>query len=204
MIKELIEKINNHSGEFLCEAIGAEENKKIVNFSHTIEPPEKANDIPHVGDIAEFYSLIGSLTLYYCPESDEAAYYLGHPTEWESFEEEFSDWLDMLDEDEEEEVLPPWFRSHKVIGEIPASGNFILLVTGGDESGVIYSFDHDGFEFKKLGSTIEEFILLALDPTPDYFSEIVTYMRFTLESDEHQWWARELRHNSGKIVRNND
>ena len=31
----------------------------------------------------------------------------------------------MLDEDEQEEALPPWFGSHKVIGEIPASGNSI-------------------------------------------------------------------------------
>jgi len=202
MIENLLERIRNHEGEFLCEAIGAEENTKLVKFSHSVDPPSPSVQVPDVGDLNEFYSAIGSLTLYSVPTNYEAAYYIAPPSEWENLESDFSDWTDMVDEDEEEEVFPTWFGSHNVIGEIPGTGNYILVVTDGAEQGAIYSFDHDGFEFKKLGSSIEEFVLNALDPDSNQFLDLVTHMRFISNDNDQQWWARELRHNSGKVVRN--
>ena len=202
MIEKIIESIRNHEGEFLCEAIGNEDNTKVVKFCHIIVPPKLNSEIPKVGDINDFYLLAGSLTLYACPESNEAAFYIAHPEEWDSLEENFADWVNMLDEDED--ALPCWFESHKVIGEIPASGNYILVVTGGEESGAIYEFEHDGFEFIKIGSSLENFLLNTLDPDPNAFSQIASHMRFISGASDQQWWARELRHNSGKVVRNND
>lgn len=202
MVDSLLEKIGSHAGEFLCETRSSEPDTKQVRFCHKIEPPKESIDLPKVDGIHEFYSKIGSLTLYYCSESDEAACYLAHPVEWESLEEGIADWVYLLDEDEEEEILPTWFESHKVIGEIPGSGNYILLVTSGDESGSLFLFDHDGFEFTKVGATIEEFVLNTLDPDPEAFAELITYMCFMSGSSSQQWWARELHHNSGKIVRN--
>ncbi len=202
MIKNLVEKIQEHEGVFLCEAIGSEESTKLVKFTHSIEPPRPGVQIPKVGDLNEFYSSIGSLTLYSCPDSFESAYYIAHPSEWEELESDLSDWTYLLDEDEEEEALPSWFGSHKVIGEIPSSGNYLLVVTSEIDPGAIYSFDHDGFEFKRVGSSLEEFVQNTIDPDPGTFCDLVTYMRFTSEDSDYQWWARELRHASGKIVRN--
>ena len=204
MIEVLAEKIRTHSGEFLCEAIGNEAATKLVKFSHTLDAPIGNAKVPEAGDIGDFYSLIGSLTLYFCPDSDEAAFYIGHPSEWETLEEGFADWVDMLDEDEQEEALPSWFGTHKVIGEVPSSGNYILAVTDGDESGAIYEFEHDGFEFIKLGNSISEFILKAIDPDPTSLSQIASHMRFISGSRDQQWWAKELHHDSGKVVINAD
>jgi len=203
MIKKLIEIIRNHKGEFHCEAIGAEDNKKIVKFSHTIEAPAKDFEKPNIGDLNEFYSLVGSLTLYSCPEFFEAGYFLAPPSEWGALEEDLSDWTDMVDEDEEDEAFPSWFGSHKVIGEIPGTGNYILVVEAGSEVGAIYTFDHDGFEFRKVGSSLEEFVLKTMDPSPDAFVDLVSHMRFTSDDSEYQWWARELHHNTGKVIKNN-
>jgi len=199
---EIIEKIKEHCGEFLCEAIGSKEHKKTVSFSHVIEPPITNVNVPGAGDLKDFYSLVGSLTLFFCKESDEAAFYIADPDQWEDMEEGFSDWVDMLDEDEEEEALPEWFGSHKVIGEIPASGNYILVVTEGEESGSIYEFEHDGFEFIKIGDSLAGFIDKALDPDESTFTQIASHMRFIAGSTNQQWWARELHHNNGKVIRN--
>ena len=200
MIKKLAEKLKKYSGAFLCEAIDFEDNTKIVEFSHVLEPPIGGSEFPEVGDVSEFYSLIGSLTLYACPESDEAAFYIEHPSQWKSFEEGFADWVDTLGEDEQEEALPSWFGAHKVIGEIPASGNYLLLVTGKDEAGAVYEFEHDGFEFIKLGRSIEEFVLKAIDPDPDALSQIASHMRFVSSASDQQWWIKELHHDFGKVV----
>lgn len=204
MISETIENLSKSNGEFLCEAIGNEMKTKNVSYSHIIEPASTMAEIPPVGDAHQFYSIANTLTLFNCPESDEAAFYIGSPDEWNAFEEEFLEWVDMLDEDEQEEALPSWYGSHKVIGEIPASGNYILLVTDGEKAGSIYEFEHDGWEFIKLGGNLNDFILNAIEPSPEMLSTIASHMRFVACRDEQQWWIKELRFKSGETIINED
>ena len=204
MLNNIESVIKQHKGEFFCEAIGMVSKTKMVTFSHSVEPTEKLSSVPNVGDLRDFYSIFGSLTLFFCPESNEAAFYIAKPSEWSAIDEDFTGWVDYLDEDEEKELLPSWFGSHLVIGEIPASGNYLLSVTSGKELGAIYEFEHDGFEFIRLGSSLEEFIQKAIDPDISAFSAMASHMRFTAANEDQQWWARELRHASGKVIRNDD
>ncbi|WMS88753.1 hypothetical protein [Pleionea litopenaei] len=198
---ELLKQLKEHNGEFVCEEIGAEENLKRVEFRHIFEPPKNNIEIIDITGLNEFYALTGSLTLYYCEESREAAFYIAHPEQWEALADGFSDWVDMLDEDEEEDALPSWFGTHKVIGEIPASGNYILVPTEGVEEGAIYEFEHDGFEFIKIGSSIFDFIYKALDPDETLLMEMASHLRFVSDSSTQQWWITELRHHHGKVVK---
>ncbi|AOE50928.1 hypothetical protein [Kangiella sediminilitoris] len=203
MDKELLQKIKGHHGEFLCEAIGSESKEKIVRFKHHIEPPQSSFSVPNIGGLREFYDLASSLTLYSCEKDNEAAFYIAKPEQWETLENEFSGWTNMLDEDEKEAVLPDWYGEHIVIGEIPASGNYILVITDGFEAGATYEFEHDGFEFIKLGNSITDFVQKALDPDEAAFTNMASHMRFIDGESDQQWWARELRHHHGKVITNN-
>ena len=199
-MQKLIEELNKQTGEFYCEAIDNKTDTKIVEFKHIIEPPYESEIILKDTTLKEFYSAIGSLTLFYCSDGEEAAFYISHPSGWELLELAFDDWVDMLDEDEEKECLPDWFGEHKVIGEIPSTGNYILTVTEGNEKGAVYTFDHDGFEFEKLGDNITEFIRTTINPNSNILTGMASHMRFISGNSYQQWWIKELRHNSGDVV----
>lgn len=201
VLNDLLEKVKHHSGEFLCEGIGNRDSTKTVPFIHQIEPPQVGLDVPNVGDLQDFYKSFGSLIMYVDEASFDAALMVAAPSEWPRLESEFSDWTDMVD-DEEEDVFPGWFGSHRVIGEIPGTGNYVLAVTDGDEAGSIYVFDHDGFEFSKLGQNLESAILAMLQPDESIFIEMASHMRFISGDSMQQWWAKELRDNTGHVVRN--
>lgn len=201
MFIELEKELKTRGGEFVCEAIGDESEHKVVQFSHLVEVPAASVSVPDVGDLMAFYATFASLTLFFCSESNESAFYIAKPEQWPALADEFADWVDDLDEDEHSELLPPWFGCHLVIGDIPASGNYLLVVTEGEHSGAIYEFEHDGFAFIKRGNTLFDFIQRAIDPDEAAFSAMASHMRFTSINEHRQWWARELRHNSGKVVR---
>ncbi|MFT7150885.1 MAG: hypothetical protein ACI82Q_002760 [Nonlabens sp.] len=203
MINTLKERVQQHEGEFLCEAIGSEADTKVVKFTHLIEEPVDNVKVPQVGDIPDFYAAFGSLALFFCPESDEAAFYIARPDEWPALEEDFSGWVDLTDEDDQE-LLPAWFGDHFVVGEIPSSGNYLLIVTSGNETGSVYEFEHDGFEFIKLAASLDEFILKSLSPDVADFSAMASHLRFISNDYDQQWWAIELRTNDGKVLKNED
>jgi len=205
VIHDAVESLKGHYGEFLCELIGSGTENKIEKFIHKLSEPTATDNVSSSSEISEFFLKQGSALLYFCPESGDAAFHLANPTEWDELEEEFSEWIEMLDDDEKSDALPPWFGSHKVIGEIPSSGNYLLVVESGGELGSIYMFDHDGFEFYKLASSLSEFISTVIDPNPRFLSSMASHMRFVTDDNWHQqWWLKELRHNSGKVVVNVD
>ena len=201
MLNDLLEKVQGHSGEFLCEGISNRNDTKTIAFVHQIEPPDSELEVPNVGDLQDFYKSFGSLIMYVDEPSLEAALMVAAPSDWPRLESEFSDWTDMVDENEED-VFPAWFESHQVIGEIPGTGNYVLVVTDGEEAGSIYVFDHDGFEFNKLGESLEAAILAMLQPDESLFIQMASHMRFISGDSMQQWWAKELRDNSGHVVRN--
>lgn len=199
-IHELVEILKKHNGQFLCEGIGNESNTKLVKFEHIIEGPIETEMTLNDAKLKEFYLTMRSLTLFYCEEGEEAAFYISHPSGWESLEEGFEDWVEMLEEDEQEDCLPKWFGEHQVIGEIPGTGNYLLTVTAGNESGAIYSFDHDGFEFEKLGDNINDFIRLAISPNSKKLMNMASHMRFISGNTNQQWWLKELQPKLGETV----
>ncbi len=71
--------------------------------------------------------------LYFDEKSGDAALYIARPDQWDSLNSYFSDWLEGLDQDEREELLPEWLDNYLTIGEIPHSGNFILVPTAGEK-----------------------------------------------------------------------
>lgn len=201
MLEELRKAVEAHSGTFHCTEIGNETKTKDVEFRHVFDPPF-ATDVPMPSPkMADFYRTFSRLSLYHVSASDEAAIYIGSPDEWPTLEGYFRDWTEDLSKEEEEELLPPWIHDCVVIGEIPSSGNYLLVPLSGEQQGFVFEFEHDGFEFIELAPDIETFVHQLLDPDPRVLTAMASHMRFVEEHDlAAQWWIAQMRDNRGNMV----
>lgn len=192
--------VKNHSGEFVCEQINNKGTTKIIPFKHLYDPPITSPEVPKIEKLPEFYMTFGRLVLYYDEKSGDAAVYIANPNEWEGLRERFCSWLEDLDEDEKSDLLPAWIENYLVIGEIPRSGNFLLVPTTGKAAGHIFEFEHDGFEFIELAEDIEEYVNTMIHPDSRTLTNMASHMRFIEDDPMIQWWIRELRDNKNNVV----
>lgn len=87
------------------------------------------------------------------------------------------------------------------IGEVPSSGNYFMAPLAGPETGCIYEFEQDGFEFIRHAPDIEYFVSCLLDRSPSKLPEMASHFRFVENEDwSVQWWLQEMRDNRGNIV----
>lgn len=198
--KDLKQKIENHTGVFECVPRGDEPGRKEFTFEHIIEVPSEIKNIPDVGGLREFYLTFGSLRLYLHSPSGDSAYYIARTEEWDVLSGHFQNWCHMLEEEERNELIPAWVDTAVAVGEIPSSGNYLLVATKGSESGCIYEFEHDGFEFLKLSKNIAEFLQMALAPTSRTLTNMASHMTFIQNDPMEQWWIKEMRDNKGHVV----
>jgi hypothetical protein len=194
--------VDTHSGVFHCISIDNDALTKSVSFRHEFDPPVAFGiEIP-TEKLKDFYDTFGNLLLYHEPTSGDAAFYIASPVQWGSLEGYFRLWIEGLDEDEEIELLPSWIDNCIVIGEIPESGNYLLIPLSGEKRGFVFEFEHDGFEFIERAPDIEQFVHQLLDPDASALSRMASHMRFVENEDQStQWWITEMRDSRGNIVR---
>lgn len=151
------------------------------------------SQLPEVPELIALYSRYGSIRLYqdtvfYAPWGRySSAFYIAHPDEWPELKDYFSGWLDDLSEEEAEEFLPDWIEDYVVIGEIPNSGNYFLVPLTGSETGSVYEFEHDGFEFIKQGNSISEFIAKLCTVTDELLEQIMGHTCYFDGKTNTQW-----------------
>jgi hypothetical protein len=143
----LLSAVQAHHGIFLCERIDEPRITKEAPFRHLVTAPQPDVEVPALGRLDDVYKAFGSITFYHHEASGDAARYLAAPAEWPALADALADWLEMLDEDELEAILPHGLEGCVVIGETPASGNYILVPKSGPNTGKVIEFDHDGCEF---------------------------------------------------------
>jgi hypothetical protein len=200
-INKLKQLIIQHSETFHCTGRGENSKSKQVQFKHITTPPITCNSLPDIGKLNEFYSIFGDLRLYHDEETGDSAYYIANPDQWETLQMYFNERTDYLDEDERKELLPDWIDTFIVIGEIPNTGNYLLMPTSGDKTGYVIEFDHDGFEFTELGANIAESVANLLNPNSTSLSCIASYMTFIESGSTEQWWIEEMSDSNGNIVK---
>lgn len=196
--------VRDHAGDFLLEKIHDAKTTRTVRFAHRVEPPVDTTDLPDVRGLRDFYDTFGSLVLYHDDASGDAARHIASPDAWPQLHAGFSDWLDGIDEDELEEMAPAWVGTCLVVGETPASGNYILVPVDGDDAGKVFEFDHDGFEFTERGEDLADYIRRLLTPDGARLTDLASHMRFTGGDWSVQWWIRELRDDRGHAARTRD
>jgi hypothetical protein len=197
--ESLLSAVQTHAGEFLCEQIHEVAITKVVRFHHLTSPPS-GHSVPDVPGLKEFYSTFGSLELYCDGESGESAYYIGTEAQWSELAKDFQSWLEGMNEDELAECVPLWTNDCIVVGEVPSSGNYLLIPTSGTDAGKVFEFEHDGFEFIELGSSLPSFVLRTLSPDARQLTGMATHLRFVTGDPRVQWWIREMRDNRGHVV----
>lgn len=214
-LHDLDTAVRTHFGDFVCEQINDTSITKRVAFRHVVTESTGTDDVPDVGRLIDVYDTFGTIEFYHIDESGEAAKYLAPPSKWEKLYDEFYLWVeDMLDHSADEddgelapeldiEPLPAWVDTCIVIGDVPRSGNFILVATEGDQAGHVFEFDHDGYEFTHQANDVVEYIGKLLKPDSLMLTEIASHMRFIEDGDDDlQWWIHEMKDNRGHLVTN--
>lgn len=200
MLTELATAIAAHTGTFKCVEIHNESNVKDVRFRHQSSPSNANVPVPSVPGLQDFFRTFESLMMYVDEQSGDTAYYIASPAQWVELDGYFRPWLDGLDAEDVAEYVPAWIDDCIVIGEIPHSGNYLLVPLTGTEAGVAYEFEHDGFEFIKVAETLPEFVMSALDLDSRRLTNIASHLRFVTEGSDNQWWISELRDSRGNVV----
>ena len=201
MLESLQAAVSAHTGTFRCVEINRRQNTKVVHFRHLGAPPQAALCVPDVPGLQPFYQTFESLTLYVDDATGEAAYHIASPAQWADLDDDFRPWLDDLDDDERAEYLPNWIDECLVVGEIPHSGNYLLVPTSGPDAGKVVEFEHDGVEFLELGASLPDFVLKSLDLDATRLTAMASHLRFMTEGDDAQWWIEVLQDNRGNVVR---
>lgn len=200
-LEALRSAVESHTGVFSCSEIHNDSNTKTVQFRHVAVPAVSESVVPDIAGLRDFYDTFAQLTLYAEESSGEAAFVIGSPSDWAELDEDFRPWLDGLDEEEVADLIPDWVNSCFVVGEVPHSGNYLLLATDGPDTGKVFAFDHDGFEFNELGTTLPDFVARTLDLDSRRLTAIASHIRFIAPNENRQWWINELRDNRGNVVR---
>lgn len=193
--------VRAHSGQFHCERIRHSDEKKVVNFRHKASMPTPHKPLPEIGRLGDFYDTFGSVILYVDEESGDAARQIAGPHAWSELYSQFNDWFDSSSGEELEELAPKWIKQCLAIGEVPRTGNYLLMPVSGDVAGHVFLFDHDGFEFTDCADDLVEFVEKMLAPNDELLLDMATHMRFIDGDDSIQWWIRELRDNRGNVAR---
>lgn len=205
-LTDLHRAVSEHTGEFTCERLRKPDETRVVTFKHLIQPAAPLDEaaqaaIPDVGPLRAFYATFGALMLYHDAQSGEAARYIAPPAEWASLHDGFAGWTQDLSDEERANTLPPWVEHCVVVGEVPRTGNYIVVATDCEHAGQVFEFDNDGFAFTPKGKDIVAYVEQLLTPDAAALTEIASHMRFTDRNYGTQWQILEMRDNRGKHVR---
>lgn len=198
---DLLKAVETHHGSFFCTRINQPDETRTIPFRHQYTlPAARPNKLP-LKQLEDFYDTFASLRLYHDAVSQDAAYYLASPAEWDGLASQFRLWLESLDETEQD-LKPAWTDNCLVLGEIPQSGNYLLMPLSGERCGFVFEFEHDGFEFIERASDLEQFVFQLLAPNPALLAGMASHMRFVDQNHAAaQWWIVEMRDNQGQVVR---
>jgi hypothetical protein len=199
-LDELYNAVAAHRGTFTYTRYGGGASKEI-EFRHEFAVADGSPPELPIEELSPFYSTFASLRLYCNPVSGDSAFYIATPGEWPYLEEDLRMWFEGLSEAECAELLPSWIEDCVVIGEIPASGNYLLVPLVGPERGWVFEFEHDGFEFIACAHSVEQFIQQVLDPDTLTLKGMSSHMCFMDGSDPAaQWYIVQMRDNRGNTV----
>ena len=206
-IENLRQRILSHHGEFICEEINRPSVRKTFEFRHLAQPlpAQTVSQLPETGDLRAFFQTVGSVHFFHEAGSGECARHIAPPAEWGHLREAFARWILGVGESREWETddyeIGTPLAKCLVIGETPASGNFIFMPLAGKNAGRIYEFDHDGFEIECCGDNLPDYAARLIQPDGSRLANYASLMRFIENNDwNRQWWIAEMRDSDGRVV----
>lgn len=184
---------------FLCRGTGWPEpgtKTFVAHVEHRVESAESPSvrevllkRLRHVPELAAFYEHYGSARLYCDTIGPDSAFYIADPDQWGSLKTGLNTWFKDLTAEEKDRYLPEWLDVCMVVGEIPMSGNYLLVPMSGEFTGYVYEFEHDGFEFIERGKNFDEFLSYVSTVDEVLIQDILCHTRYSDGETEIQWMA---------------
>jgi len=205
--KKLDKLLRNDSSVFHCKEIAEPSNEKAIPIRHlagsglTSEEVDKLNSVlGHIQGLSDFYKRYSDVSLFRDPVSGDTAYYIASPEHWSRLEQEFTPWIEDVDPNDHEDLLPAWIDSYCVIGERPGTGNYYLLPTEGESAGSVFEFEHDGFEFIQLSDNFPSFIDYLVTVDEEQLEDIASAVRFMDQDDPMTQWIISSYNDGEKTI----
>ena len=179
---------------FICTAEGSEGEATYTAWieHHATDPG--AADVALLSEAPEslrsFFSEFGSLRLYCDAHSSSSAFYLARPSEWAQLQQEFLNWIRMLSADGQS-MVPDWVEDCVVFGEIPETGNYLIMPRQGPEAGKVYLFDCQAFDFVEEAPDLSAYLLAITTPDEALYEKIRQHTRYSDGETATQWLVRE-------------
>ncbi len=184
---------------FVCRGTGSPDPGSktfVAHVEHRIETPPSPSvrepflkRLRHIPELATFYEQYGSARLYCDTNGPDAAFFIGDADDWGALKSSLSLWFRDLSAEEKGRYLPEWIDACVVFGEIPMSGNYLLLPMSGEFAGHVYEFEHDGFEFIRRGRNFDEFLSYVSTVDDALIQDILCHTRYSDGETEIQWMA---------------
>ena len=202
--KALNQLVTSKNQRFLCIPAGdSADTEFLAHITHEVTEALSNEDIEQlkqeIGVQEQLFKLLstyGSVRLYCDTLSDDSAFYIAHPSEWQSLESDFRLWINDLDDQDKEELLPEWLDGAIVFGEIPSSGNYFIYLIKGEHQGKVFEFEHDGFEFLEAGKNIIDFLEYICSPTEKLIQNIQSHTRYSDGKTDTQWLAQSYKYDN--------
>jgi len=205
--KKLDALLNDSACFFQCVEIDNPSNTKTVRIQHKSEPAlsakmikEVKSELGHISGIVEFYRQYGSISLFHDPISEETAFRIVSPENWNELKKRFSLWTKDLVNNDPDELLPEWIENCCVIGERPGTGNYYLMPSENKYSGAVFEFDHDGYLFIQRSEDFPSFINYLVTLDKSILEDISSTLRFIdTNSLSTQWVVSAYQDGSTSI-----
>ncbi len=189
---------------FVCTDTGWPEpgpDRHVALLRHEVDPAlddqslaELRKQLGDLPELIEFYRRYGSARLYCDTIGHASAFFIASPESWPELREGFEGWLEGLDEEEKEELLPNWIADYVVVGEVPNSGNYFLLPLEGPDRGKVFEFEHDGFEFIESAANFAAFVESISTVDAALLNEILGHTRYSDGKSSVQWLCKEYQY----------
>lgn len=207
---ELEELLAKNNPRFICVDLRMPQpgpERFVASIRHETTPAldaavldELRRQLPELTQLVELYAGHGSIRLYcdttfhVAKDCYASAFYIAHPDEWEDLRLGLDDWFADLSEKERAEYLPEWIDDCLVFGEIPHSGNYFLIPLTGPETGSVYEFEHDGFEFIRQADSIAGFMSTICTVNDALLRSISGHTYYHDGKTDTQWYAQGYEH----------
>ena len=206
MFASLQDLLLRRNQRFVCTDTGWPEpgpERHVAMIRHEVTPPldetslsalrEQIGNIP---DLLKFYRRWGSArpfcdSVFKEPIGYASAFFIASPDEWRELKEDFEGWIENLNEDERDEMLPEWIDAYVVVGKIPNSGNYFLVPLKGSEEGKVIEFEHDGFEFIERAASFAGFVDAICTVNEVLLHEILGHTRYHDGKSSVQWLCKQ-------------
>jgi len=201
----MFESLENLLDKDHCRLIASSEGTdkvRTINLIHEYGEPLDAHNLNRlsiqygrIAGLVDLYKRYSYLDLYVDEVSEDTAFLIAHPNDWDSLGGRFREWLDISKSTDDDFQLAEWLHdapdwlSHDyiVFGEIPSDSRYFIIPLYGEDHGSVIEFDHDGAEFTKVSTGLSDFIDYLCTIDNDLVYEIANQMRFIAADQSTDW-----------------